>query len=98
MLKEIVKSPAPSGSNRIEWLDGVKGFAILWIVFFHFFDRYNNDRYPWLLHSHYLSKFFALCAPSTTAQTLECALKSVIVGVADVAFHAVGVFIVLSGF
>src|SRR6266851_7837074 len=97
-LKEIAKASAPVSSSRIEWLDGIKGIAILWIVFFHFFDRYNNDRYPWLLHSGYLSKFFAICAPSTTVEKFECALKSVIVGFADLAFHGVGVFIVLSGF
>src|SRR5229473_2899554 len=96
-VKEIAKSSAPSGVNRIEWLDGSKGIVILWIVFFHFFARYNNDRYPWILQSHYLSRFFAVCAPSTIVQKFECALKIVIVVFADLAFHGVGVFIVLSG-
>jgi hypothetical protein len=35
----------PAGA-RLTWPDSMKGIAILWIAFFHFFGAYQNGRFP----------------------------------------------------
>jgi peptidoglycan/LPS O-acetylase OafA/YrhL len=85
--------------NRFWWLDGIKGISILWIVFFHFFMTYNDrTRYPWVIDVEYFSKFFAACRPQSVVQWVQCGVESVYVAVTTLGFHAVGVFLVASGF
>ncbi len=87
---------AGGGEGRLDWLDGVKGIAILWIVFFHFFTFYDHGRTPWPLHPGYLAAYEARCAPDgSRALCLGSALLS---AVGQLGFHAVSVFLVLSGF
>ncbi|HME70089.1 MAG TPA: hypothetical protein VKM54_09510 [Myxococcota bacterium] len=31
---------------RLLWVDALKGIAILWIAYFHFFKAWANERYP----------------------------------------------------
>ena len=88
---------APMGI-RLTWLDGMKGISILWIVFFHFFGTYANGRYPSPLGSHYFSSFLAQCAPSSGFATVGCIAQGFFVAISSVGFHAVAVFLVLSGF
>jgi len=83
---------------RLTWLDGMKGISILWIAFFHFFTAYTNHRYPDLLAPHYFSSFLAQCAPASPLGTVGCLAHGFFVAVASVGFHAVAVFLVLSGF
>ena len=59
----IPKAPAP----RLAWLDGVKGLAILWIVFFHFFKTYGDNRFPDALRAGYFAKFLSLCGTDSAA-------------------------------
>lgn len=87
---------APSAS-RFWWLDGIKGISILWIVFFHTFTTYNN-RYPWTLTPNYFGKFMERCNPDSWLDSLGCFLASLFVGGSQLGFHAVGVFLVASGF
>lgn len=90
---------APAGGRvRLSWLDGIKGISILWIVFFHFFGTYADGAYPWPLADHYLQPFMAQCAAASTAGTISCLLQAFVVGVGRVGFHAVAVFLLLSGF
>lgn len=89
--------PAP-GATRLSWLDSIKGISILWIAFFHFFGAYNNDRFPSPLEPHYFSSFLQQCAPASLFETVGCAVKGFSVAVASVGFHAVAVFLILSGF
>lgn len=89
--------PTPA-VTRLTWLDGMKGISILWIAFFHFFTAYTNNRYPDPLGSHYFSSFISQCAPSSALGTLGCVAHGFFVAVASVGFHAVAVFLVLSGF
>jgi peptidoglycan/LPS O-acetylase OafA/YrhL len=93
----ISSSPAKPDGARFWWLDGIKGISILWIVFFHFFSAYNT-RYPWALSPGYLPKFMEACAPASILQQGICWGKSVFVAVTELGFHAVGVFLVASGF
>jgi peptidoglycan/LPS O-acetylase OafA/YrhL len=81
---------------RLTWLDSMKGISILWIAFFHFYTTYTNHRYPDPLGPAYFSKFLEQCTPS--ASTLWCVAHGFWVAVWSVGFHAVAVFLVLSGF
>jgi peptidoglycan/LPS O-acetylase OafA/YrhL len=90
----IPKAPAP----RLAWLDGVKGLAILWIVFFHFFKTYEDNRFPDALRAGYFAKFLSLCGTDSAASASLCVAKGFFVAVSNVGFHAVGVFLLMSGF
>ncbi len=79
------------------WIDQVKGISILWIVFFHFFNSYANNRFPWFIRGSYFSKFLAACSPHSGVAMLQCRFESVYVLAIDLGYHAVGVFILLSG-
>ncbi|HEV8717855.1 MAG TPA: acyltransferase, partial [Candidatus Binatia bacterium] len=72
--------------------------SILWIAFFHFLGTYANGRYPDPLRPHYFSSFLSQCAPSSVLATLGCTAQGFFVGTSLVGFHAVAVFLVLSGF
>ncbi len=87
-----------SGGTRLSWLDSMKGLSILWIAFFHFFGTYANNRFPSALDRQYFSPFLQQCAPASPLETLGCAAKGFYVAVASVGFHAVAVFLILSGF
>jgi len=76
----------------------VKGVAILWIAYFHFFKAWANERYPAPFFPDYLGTFFAQCAPSGALATAACAAKAVFVALSLFGFHAVSVFLVVSGF
>jgi peptidoglycan/LPS O-acetylase OafA/YrhL len=87
-----------AATARLTWLDGMKGISILWIAFFHFFTTYTNHRYPDPLGPHYFSSFLSQCAPSSALGTLGCVVQGFFVAVSSVGFHAVAVFLILSGF
>ena len=90
-------APAPPGA-RLTWLDSMKGLSILWIAFFHFFGTYQNHRFPSALGPSYFPSFIQQCAPASTLEILGCTAKGFYVAVASVGFHAVAVFLILSGF
>jgi peptidoglycan/LPS O-acetylase OafA/YrhL len=71
--------------KRLLWLDISKGLAILWVVYFHFFRTYfEHGELPPADWSNFV----------TGAVTI---LKAVWLQVSGLGFHAVGVFIILSG-
>jgi peptidoglycan/LPS O-acetylase OafA/YrhL len=92
-----IEKPPPSEHPRMIWIDLVKGISILWIVFFHFFNSYANDRFPWFIKGAYFSKFVSACSPHTSLAMLQCRLESLFVLAIDFGYHAVGVFLLLSG-
>ena len=71
--------------KRLLWLDIAKGLAILWVVYFHFWRTYfeHGDLAP--------ADWSSLVAGVTTI------LGAVWLQVSGLGFHAVGVFIILSG-
>jgi peptidoglycan/LPS O-acetylase OafA/YrhL len=83
---------------RLAWLDGVRGLAILWVVFFHFFKAYAHDGFPDALRPHYFATFLERCGPDSFGATLACIGRAIFVAVSQLGFHAVGAFVVMSGF
>jgi len=83
---------------RIRWLDGIKGLAILWIAYFHGFEAYLNRRLPSPLESHYFARFLRQADPQSAGALIARVGQAIFAAVAGVGFHAVGVFIVMSGF
>ncbi len=79
---------------RLNWLDGMKGISILWIAFFHVFKTYANDRFPYPTQDGYFAAFLAAC----TGPKAVCFVEALLNAVVFVGFHAVAVFLVLSGF
>jgi peptidoglycan/LPS O-acetylase OafA/YrhL len=52
------KPPSP----RLQWIDGMKGISILWIVYFHGF---SFREFPWPLSDGYLAAYWKLCQSSS---------------------------------
>lgn len=84
--------------ERLQWLDGIKGLSILWIAYFHGFETWKNNKWPRVLEAHFFSRFVHQAAPASTACLIGVIAKAVFVAIAGVGFHAVGVFLVMSGF
>ena len=70
--------PAGRVEARLDWLDGTKGIAILWIAFFHFFIAYNGGRLPWLLDPGYLASYERICASDSPAARALCVGSAVL--------------------
>ncbi|MGH7898978.1 MAG: acyltransferase family protein [Candidatus Binatia bacterium] len=81
---------------RLGWIDVVKGMSILWVAFFHAFSMRSG--FPWPLKSGYFAQYRQLCAPATSWDEVRCTLEAAAAGLVQFGFHAVAVFIVLSGF
>ena len=90
--------PAGRVEARLDWLDGTKGIAILWIAFFHFFIAYNGGRRPWLLDPGYFAAYEKICAPESLGSRALCLGSAVLTAAVQMGFHGVAVFLVLSGF
>src|ERR1051325_907985 len=86
---------ATKESVRLQWIDGMKGISILWIVFFHGFSFLQ---FPWPLSEGDFAKMRAICQPASSLGELGCTLEAIAVAVVKFGFHAVAVFLVLSGF
>src|SRR6267142_2607758 len=82
---------------RVEWPDGMKGLAILWIAFFHFYNTYTNSQYPSITSGDFFARSMARCPHPSPLESLACVVKACLVGLTAMGFHAVGVFIILSG-
>jgi peptidoglycan/LPS O-acetylase OafA/YrhL len=87
--------PKPA-TVRLGWIDGVKGISILWVAFFHAFSMRSG--FPWPLKPGYFAEYRGLCAPASSWDEIRCTLEAASAGVVQLGFHAVAVFIVLSGF
>jgi len=93
-----VPSASPQSRPRLDWVDAVKGIAILWIVLFHTFKEWAPGRYPWPLDPGYVPAFRAVCDPTGALETLACDAWSLVVAVIRFGYHPVGVFFLMSGF
>ena len=92
------RRPAGRIEARLDWLDGTKGIAILWIVFFHFFIAYNGGRLPWPIKPGYFASYEKIWAPESPVSRALCLGSAVLAAAVQMGFHGVAVFLVLSGF
>jgi len=94
------RATSPAAAVRLDWLDGIKGISILWIVFFHGvnFGPNGTNRFPWPLSDGFFATMRASCAPQSWGGEIVCGLETFGVAVTRLGFHAVAVFLVLSGF
>lgn len=90
-------SAPPAARLRLDWLDATKGVAILWIAYFHFFKAYTDDRLGAPFAPGWLGSFVSSCAPEGGTASLACGAKGTFVAFSLLGFHAVSVFLVLSG-
>ncbi|NDE84797.1 MAG: acyltransferase [Verrucomicrobia bacterium] len=82
--------------GRMVWLDVTKGWAILWVVYFHSFTCWIKPPSP--IGSDFIP---GVVQPETWTGMLpflHSMVRSVFVGVSMLGFHAVGLFLVASGF
>ena len=82
--------------GRMAWLDVTKGWAILWVVYFHSFTCWIKPPSP--IGSGF---FREVGRPETWTGLipfLEGVGRVVGIGVSQLGFHAVGLFVVASGF
>src|SRR5256885_8041497 len=71
--------------KRLLWLDIAKAIAISWVVYFHFFNTvFQHTQFP-------ADDWSGLAAGTATV------IRMVWLKISSIGFHAVGVFIVLSG-
>ena len=72
---------------RLDWLDGTKGIAILWIAFFHFFIAYNGGRLPWLLDRGYFASYERICAPESPAARTLCLGSAIVTAAVQLGYQ-----------
>jgi peptidoglycan/LPS O-acetylase OafA/YrhL len=93
-----IRSPsAPAFTGHFQWLDIVKGLAILWIVLFHCLQTYGGDL-PQPISFGSFFDFVRQCAHGSAFGNFSCALVGVTAAVIQRGSQGVGVFILLSGF
>ena len=82
--------------GRMAWLDVTKGWAILWVVYFHSFTCWIKPPSP--IGSDFMT---GVVRPETWTGVLPFLSsmgRSVFLGISMLGFHAVGLFLVASGF
>jgi peptidoglycan/LPS O-acetylase OafA/YrhL len=89
---------APAKTPRLAWVDLVKALSILWIVFFHLYTTYYHGSFPSTLDLKYFPKVISQYRESGIFNAVSYFGEAVFNWVVQLGFHAVGVFIILSGF
>jgi peptidoglycan/LPS O-acetylase OafA/YrhL len=75
----------PTAMKRLLWLDIAKAIAISWVVYFHFFNTvFEHTQFP-------ADDWSSLAAGTVTV------IRMAWLKISGIGFHAVGVFIILSG-
>lgn len=86
-----------SSSDRFQWLDSVRGLAIIWIALFHFVLAYGGN-YPWPISFSNLPTFVRDCSPTSLFGSISCTIEGLAVGLFQRGAQGVGVFTLFSGF
>jgi peptidoglycan/LPS O-acetylase OafA/YrhL len=81
--------------KRLIWLDVSKGLAILWVVYFHFFMTYTSAPLP--IFKGFISMVAGPDGWEGFGAIIVTLGKIAGIGVSQLGFHAVGAFLVLSG-
>ena len=89
---------ASSSPGRFQWLDGVRGMAVIWIAFYHCLLSYDNGRLPWPITFGSFPGFVEQCAGGAILGKFSCAVAGIISAIIQRGPQGVGVFILFSGF
>jgi len=90
--------PAASHAGHFQWLDGVRGLAVIWIAFFHCILSYNDGRFPSPVTINSISGFVGQCAQGSLFGYFSCTVKAIIAAILQRGSQGVGVFLLFSGF
>ena len=82
--------------GRMAWLDVTKGWAILWVVYFHSFTCWIKPPSP--IGSDFITGVIRPDTWTGLIPFLTSIGRSIFIGVSMLGFHAVGLFLVASGF
>ena len=82
--------------GRMAWLDVTKGWAILWVVYFHSFTCWIKPPSP--LGENFFQEVGRPATWNGVLPALEGLGRVLGIGVSQLGFHAVGLFLVASGF
>ncbi len=85
-------------TGRFQWLDSVKGMAVLWIALYHSLLAYGSGSLPWPIAVGSFSDFVQQCAQGSAFGKLSCGVEAILAGIIQRGPQAVGVFILFSGF
>ncbi len=83
---------------RFQWMDGVKGFAVLWIALYHCLMAYGYGKIPWPITLGSFGEFLASGPQGSTLAKLLHAAEGILAAIIQRGPQAVGVFILFSGF
>ncbi|MBK7972723.1 MAG: acyltransferase [Deltaproteobacteria bacterium] len=88
--------------QRLVWVDVAKGLSILWIAYFHLFQEAGHgDRAVNPVPARYTVRLAGFCLPAVDEGWLPgaaCVARALVGSFTLLGFHAVAVFLVLSGF
>ncbi len=87
-----------ASAGRFQWLDSVKGLAVIWIALFHCLLSYGSGSLPWPITFGSFSGFVQQCAQRSIFGNFSCAVAGIIAAIIQRGPQAVGVFILFSGF
>lgn len=91
-----------AGSPRLGWVDVAKGLSILWIAYFHLFqEAVHGGRAVNPIPARYTVRLAGFCVAAVDESWLHgasCVARALVGSFTLLGFHAVGVFLVLSGF
>lgn len=81
--------------KRLLWLDIAKGLAILWVVYFHFFQTYRGAPSP--MSGNFIAEVAGDHGFDSAFLAVRTSAKLVWYALTEVGYHAVGAFIIVSG-
>ncbi len=83
--------------KRLPWLDITKGLAILWVVYFHFFMTYTDGQVPSPINPDFIARVTGDRGWEGVAASLATVGRLAWLGTSQLGFHAVGLFLIVSG-
>ena len=95
-LASTVKGEVVPVMKRLLWIDITKGLAILWVVYFHFFKTYA-DSAPSPMAGNFIAGVAGEHGWDSIGSAIQTVAKVVWYAISGCGFHAVGLFIIISG-
>jgi peptidoglycan/LPS O-acetylase OafA/YrhL len=95
----VLNRPEKTGApvmKRLLWLDIAKGLAILWVVYFHFFQTYRPGS-PSPMSGNFIAKVAGSNGWENASASIETAARIIWFAISGCGYHAVGLFIIVSG-